>query len=75
MEDEHTNQYICNYIEDMLSNLIITLDHVHVNLREIAKNNKKYKKRNALLCVEEVDTKWILTYLIVEILSNVFNRA
>ena len=40
MEGDHTGQNICNYIQDMLSNLKITLDRVHVFLRDNALNTK-----------------------------------
>ena len=41
MEGEHTGQNICNYIKDMLSNWNITLDRVHIFLRDNARNIKR----------------------------------
>ena len=53
MEGEHTDQNICNYIQNMLSNLNITLDHVHIFCETMNKQNKK-----ALLLVQDVDIWW-----------------
>ena len=40
MEGDHTGQNICNYIQDMLSNLMITLNRVHVFLQDNARKIK-----------------------------------
>ena len=56
MDGEHTDQNICNYIQDVLGNWNITLDHVHVTLREIARNNKKHKQNKMPYFVFK---KWI----------------
>ena len=50
MEGEHTGQNICNYNQDMLRYLNITLDHGHVFLRQCKKNLSTNKTKSLPSC-------------------------
>ena len=48
MEGEHTDKNICKYIQDMPSYWNITFDHVHVFMRDNAKNTKEHKQHKSI---------------------------
>ena len=70
IDGEHIGKNICNSFLDMPINWNITFDHAHVFFFRDNAGNIQNHKQKVLLLVQDVDTKWNLTYLMLERLKK-----